>query len=108
MTFWLVLTIVLLLPIASSFYKYYYTKNYNFLIEAECDPAEEKCYLRDCSIVDECPPNGYSSYKQFYVKAFDFLKCKDNSCSTECEEKTISCIDIPCGESAEDTCSADL
>lgn len=108
MTFWLVLIIVLLIPVASNFYKYYYSKNYYFLIEAECDSSKENCYLRDCSITDECPPNGYSTYKQYYVKAFDFLNCADNSCSIECKEKIITCLEIPCGDSDQGICSGAL
>lgn len=105
---WVVVTIVLLLPLVSSFYKYYYTKDYDFLIEAKCDPEKENCYLRDCSTPDDCPPNGYSTYKQFSIKAFDFVKCAENSCTKECEERIITCIDIPCGGSEEDACSESL
>ncbi len=97
--------VVLILPIGSSFYKYYYTKNYDYLIEARCNPSIEQCFSRDCSIPDECPPNALSDYKQYYVKAYDFLHCSDNSCEKECVEGLIKCTPILCGQSVDDICT---
>ncbi len=97
--------VLLALPVGSSYYKYYYTANYDYLIEAECDASIEKCFSRDCTDPDQCPPNGLSSYKQFYVKAYDFHKCSDNSCKKECNSSIIECIPILCGDSTEDVCS---
>jgi hypothetical protein len=95
----------LALPIIISFYKYYYAKDYNYLVEAKCDPSIERCFSRDCSNPDDCPPNGLSIYKEYYVKAYDFPKCRDNSCRYECTKRIINCIPIPCGESPEDVCT---
>jgi len=97
--------IVLTLPIGASFYKFYYTRNYNYLVEAACDPKVEVCYSRDCTNLDDCPPNGFSIYKEYYVKAYDFEKCSDNSCARECAEGSIKCTPIPCGNSEEDVCT---
>ncbi len=97
--------ILLLIPIAVSFYTYLYTKNYEYVIETPCDPSVDTCFTRDCTIVDECPPNGYSNYKQFYVNAADFAKCTTNSCEKECSEKLIECTPIPCGELEDDFCT---
>ncbi len=81
-----------LLAIGASYYKYFYTKNYDYLVEATCDPNAGKCFYRDCeNNPDSCPPNNLSYYKEYYVKAYDFPKCSDNSCQTECENGTISC-----------------
>lgn len=92
--------------LASNFYHYYISKNYDYLLEASCDPSFEKCFSRDCELSpDDCPPNGLSDYKQFIIKAYDFPKCKDNSCKSECEEGTISCEEIMCGELEEDICT---
>ncbi len=96
---------ILLFPVLSSFYKYFYSKNYDYLIETNCDPQTEICFSRDCSIPDTCPPNEYEFYKQFYVKAYDFAICSDNSCEKECKENIIQCVQIPCGESPEDVCT---
>src|SRR3989344_8765702 len=95
--FWVLAFVILTLPIISSYYKYYYTKDYDYLIEAKCDPSMEKCFFRDCA--DYCPPNGLSNYKEFYVKAFEFSKCSNNSCELECNNGSINCVPIPCGES---------
>ena len=105
LAFTVLVFIVLSFPIISGFYKYYYTKNYDYLVEAKCDPKIEVCFTRDCSNPDDCPPNGLSVYKEFYVKAFDFPKCKDNSCKDECEKGLIKCTPILCGESSEDACT---
>lgn len=104
--FWVVVFVVLmLLPIGSNFYKYYYTKDYDYLIEAKCDSSVEKCFSRDCTNPDDCPPNGLSIYKEYYVKAYDFHKCKDNSCEKECASGLIKCTPVPCGESQDDICT---
>jgi hypothetical protein len=96
--------IVLVLPLGAAFYRYYYTQNYDYILEAPCDPVKEVCYTRDCAIV-ECPPNGLSNYKVFFVKAYNFVKCSDNSCAKECEAGLIACVSVPCGESENDDCT---
>lgn len=93
-------------PILSNLYKYYITQDYFFLVEANCNPENELCFVRDCTNSDECPPNGLSNYKEYYVKAFDFPKCSDNSCENECESGLIVCTRKICGSSAEDLCSS--
>lgn len=87
------------LAISFSFYKYYYTADFNYRIEAACDPLQEKCYYRPCDTnPDECLPNGLSYYKIYYIKAYDFPKCADNSCKAECETGKIKCDPLPCDE----------
>jgi hypothetical protein len=88
-----------------TFYRYYYTKDYDFLIEAQCNSEIEHCFIRDCSNPDDCPPNGLSSYKQYTVKAYDFPKCLDNTCFSECVQEIISCVPVPCDSSGGDECS---
>jgi len=103
--FWVLIFVILLLPIGSSFYEYLYTKDYDYLIEAQCDPLKEICFSRDCSIADECPPNNLSNYKEFYVRAYDFEKCSDNSCEIECAKGLIACTPVLCDEPAGDICT---
>lgn len=105
---WPLYLFVLILPFTASFYKYYLTKNYYYLIEAKCDPSIETCFSRDCSTLDDCPPNELSNYKEFYIKAYDFFKCSDNSCIEECSKNVINCIPIVCGKSADDICTNPL
>ena len=82
-----------LVAIGSSYYKYYYTKDYDYLVEAKCNPETEQCNFRDCeNEPDICPPNGLSYYKEYYIKAYDFPKCSDNSCEIECSNGTINCV----------------
>lgn len=92
--------------VGSNWYHYYYTGNYDYLVEAECDLGKEKCFYRDCLASPEnCPPNQFSAYKKFNIKAYDFLKCTDNSCKNECETGKISCAPIMCGQNPSDQCA---
>lgn len=97
--------LILVVPIFTSIYKFYLTKNYNFLIEAECDSTTTTCFTRDCSNPDDCPPNGFSEYREYYIKAYNFAQCKNNSCLIECLHGEVECIENICGSSANDTCT---
>lgn len=78
-----------------SFYHYYYTKNFDYIVESPCDPEVETCGFRDCeNDPDVCLPNELTYYKMYVVKAYDFPKCENNSCETECESGEIKCIPI--------------
>lgn len=102
----LILTIlVLLMPIFSNFYKFYLTKNYNYIIEQNCDDSKNICFIRNCDD-DECPPNGLTKYRQFYIKAEDFKLCEDNSCEIECLNGQINCEEIECDVNLGDDCSS--
>ena len=79
-------------------------EDYDFVIEAPCDPAEEICFYRDCS-AEECPPNGLENYRVFSVSAKDFPKCSDNSCLPECTDGVIACTETVCSESDGDVCA---
>lgn len=81
-------------------------KQYDFIVEDACDPQAETCYVRDCSIENECPPNGLDSYKVFQIKAADFPLCSYNSCARKCASGIIACIPVPCDPDAGDTCSS--
>jgi hypothetical protein len=92
--------------ISATAYRFLFAKNYDFLVEAPCDPAKDICFNRDCSNPDDCPPNGLSDYRMFNIKASDFGKCTDNSCLNECLSSEISCEEIKCGDSGGDICSS--
>lgn len=100
--------IIFLATIGACFYKFYYLQNYKYLVEAQCDPSIETCFVRDCTNPDDCPPNGFEKYKEYYVTAHDFRTCTDNSCKTECESGVIPCEKIDCDESAGDECSIQI
>lgn len=85
-------------------YKFLIQKDYNFLVEAECNPSTETCFHRDCTVV-ECPPNHLQDYKKFSVPASDFPKCSSDSCATECANHTITCKEIVCDKVAGDECT---
>lgn len=103
----ILISVVLLLTLLvawKAFDSYYFDKNYIFSVEAPCDITSELCYVRDCE-ADYCPPNGLSEYKIYNLRASDFAKCEDNSCSTECASGAIECTEVSCGEYEEDQCS---
>ncbi len=92
------------LAIGASYYRYFYTKDYDYLVEASCDPLTEGCHYRSCENADDCPPNQLSVYKVYHVNAGDFARCADNSCKQECESGAIACEPIACDADAGDTC----
>lgn len=102
----ILISALFLAAIINDFYTFYFQKNYDFTVEASCDPAQQSCFIRNCSANSECPPNGLEVYRVFTLKASDFNKCSDDSCLVECTSGSIRCTEISCGESAEDTCTA--
>ncbi len=94
------------IAIAASYSTYYVRADFDYLIEAECDPELENCFTRNCDAdSEECPPNNLSVYKQWYIRASDFPKCADNSCKMECEQGIIDCRPIACDADAGDDCT---
>lgn len=89
----IILTIVL--AIGATYYIFLFKKNFEFTVEASCDPSKHVCFSRDCS-AGECPPNELAQYRVFYVSAKDFQECADNSCLSECETGSINCEEYVC------------
>ena len=81
-----------LIAIASSFYFFYIKKDFNFIIETKCNPEIEICTYRDCTNPDDCPPNGFSYYNTYTIKANDFKACANEDCSYVCSNNIINCI----------------
>jgi len=102
---WILLATVFV-AILFSFYKYYMTQNYLFLVEAPCDPQAAECYVRDCD-EEECPPNGLSEYRLFGVPAELFNICVDNSCQNICSIEAY-CEELLCSAQEEIECSTPL
>ena len=85
--------VTLIAGIIFSFYKYYWTSDYDLLIEMSCDPYTEKCQYRPCDIdISKCLPNNFSYYKSYIIKANNFSKCKDGTCQDECYSNKFRCI----------------
>lgn len=86
-----------LIVIVASFYSFYFKKNYDFFIETECNPETETCFFRDCeNDPDICPPNNFSYYNQYTIKAKDFKVCKNEDCKEACGLGLIQCIKTEC------------
>jgi hypothetical protein len=96
---------MVLATIVSNFYTFYFEQNYDFIVEVPCNSVEEVCYVRHCGEGSECPPNGLEQYRMLNLNAADFNTCKTNSCDLACASNVISCIEILCGDSADDTCT---
>lgn len=92
-----------ILAVAASFYLNFFTKQFEYLVEAPCNSTKEECYVRDCD-AEECPPNGLSEYALYAVQARHFQACTDNSCTNVCEA-TGQCTPILCSEQSEVECS---
>jgi hypothetical protein len=99
-------TILLFLALLTSFTKYIYAKDYYFFVETPCNPESEICFVRDCN--DYCPPNNFSTYKTFSIKAQHFSQCSDNTCQSVCFNKQTKnlCQEIVCNHEAGDECSS--
>jgi hypothetical protein len=91
--------------LGAMFYKYFFQKNYNFIVEALCDTANENCFARDCTDPEDCPPNSFERYKTYEISAADYEKCIDGTCGNECKDGIISCTEVVCGDAEEDECS---
>ena len=94
--------------IANNFFTFYYQKGYDFIVEAECDPSQQVCFIRDCSEGSECPPNELEQYRMFALNASDFEACANNSCINECATGSIQCEEIFCDESEGEVCATTL
>lgn len=96
-----------LLVVGAALYTYLYAKNFDYIVEAPCDPTTATCFYRDCqNNLDECLPNNLSYYMEYQVRAVDFPQCGDNSCAAACSTGKITCEILSCDEAAGDTCHA--
>jgi len=92
-----VLLALVFVAIVSSFYFFYLKKDYDFIVETECNPEIEMCFFRDCEhSLDGCPPNNLSYYNQYTINANDFQSCANEDCSYVCSNNIISCIKTEC------------
>jgi hypothetical protein len=100
-----ILFLMAISALIANYYFFYNKKEYDFLVEAPCDPNQNPCFLRDCSD-DGCPPNNLSKYRIFHMSGSDFEKCVDDSCLYECETNKISCTEQICNSELDEVCSA--
>lgn len=98
--------LTILMVIFTTWYHFYKTKHFQFIVEAPCDINTHTCYIRSCMEEgDYCPPNNLQSYRVFQINASDFEKCTDNFCLDECLEGDIACTEIECQEDTATSCS---
>jgi hypothetical protein len=89
-----------LISIISSFYFFYFKKDFNYIVETQCDPETETCFYRDCeSNPDECPLNNLSYYNIYSIKASDYDVCVNEDCTTACSSGLIYCNKTECTDS---------
>ena len=95
-----------IMVILGTFYNFFILKQYDFVVEAACDPETEECFYRDCEEEDACPPNQLETYKIFTVPADRFGSCADNSCASLCQgDEASMCIETVCGETEGNECA---
>ncbi len=97
-------TFLFVITVAKGFYVIYLAKDFDYTVEAPCDQNSEKCFVRDCSNPDDCPPNQLETYKEYTIKAKDFGRCSDNSCENICNSESNTCTPIECGDDPSDSC----
>lgn len=95
--FLLILLTSCFICISAMFYFFYYKQDFNFIVETSCNPETQTCHYRDCSLTDtECPPNNYSYYKVYNIKASNFKYCINEDCKSACEDGLIQCQEELC------------
>ncbi|MEZ4104591.1 MAG: hypothetical protein R3B60_04900 [Candidatus Paceibacterota bacterium] len=94
------------LVLLTAYTKYIYAHDYDFIIEAPCDPEQMSCYVRDCN--DYCPPNELEIYQVYHLPASIYPLCIDNSCTNICEsdETKKQCIPVLCNINNDDDCTS--
>ena len=93
-----------LCAVVFSLYKYWYTENFFFQIEAACTTDITQCFTRSCDEGD-CPPNDLETYNMYRLPAKEFAQCEDNGCANLCGAgKSPSCALIPCTDDGESSC----
>jgi len=99
-------SLMVVIAIGYSAWKYLYAKQVTYLIETACDPASQNCFHRDCSSADSnCPPTNLEDYRVYRVRAADFEGCASDSCESACTSGSSVCTEVKCGETADDSCS---
>lgn len=93
--------------IAWSFYVFFFQKNYDFIVETDCDPLKEVCLQRDCSNPEDCPPNELVIFKRYSLNANDFQSCENEDCTEACLSGAIECELLECVEDPDygETCT---
>jgi len=96
-----------IISVVSSFYFFYFKKDFNFIVETKCNPETETCFYRDCTNPNDCPPNNFSYYNTYTLKASDYKICSNEDCLEACTTGSIKCIKIECTESdlTDDICT---
>lgn len=116
----ILISVVILLIIASvvaTYYRIYIQKNYFILIDAPCDPNQDKCFEYQCVVgVDigcsENPAEQITYFNYINKKAYDAVTCdsNDKGCSLyKCSENEKGCEVIFCAEKTkkvEEVCSS--
>lgn len=77
-----------------SFYKYYILKDFYIMAEKNCDPKEEKCFMRECYTASDanCPEEG-EKRTVYYT-----LITKNASTIQDCDPKYPDCDALDCKE----------
>lgn len=99
-----VLLISVVIILWQSMYENYILKDYLFFVEASCDTTMNECYVRSCENVEDCPPNGLTTYRAFKLPASQFKNCSDNSCLNICPSEPYSCEEILCSTQEDISC----
>ena len=101
--FW-ILFVSVIFVVGQTLYLQTFSKDYLFFVEASCDPAVNECYVRSCDSIDDCPPNGLTTFRSFQLPASQFKYCSDNSCLNICPSDDYSCEELFCSDQEDYSC----
>ena len=99
--FLVIMIVCCVIVVLVSFYFFYFKKDFDFIVETQCDPSVEECFERDCTNPDDCPPNGLSDFKRYRLNANDFKACVNEDCTQACETGAIKCTQVACTENTD-------
>lgn len=110
--FFISFALLIVASVFFSYYRFFISKNYDIVIEGECDPLTQSCFQYTCDpATEECtgnPLEDTSYYSKIYRKAFSVPMCDpnlDEQCAEQvlCHEGEASCKEVFCSQdTAED------
>lgn len=102
--YYLVISSLILVAVAITFFKYFVFKDYVVVTQVECDPTLERCFVAACDpsqdeTCSENPSEQTSYYKIIQKKASHMPMCDpaDATCIVSCSGD-LSCKEILCDD----------
>lgn len=77
--------------VASNYYHFIYTKNYEYLVKVDCNPLETECFSNSCDDGGGVCGDDITYYNNYFINANNFYKCNNISCDNVCSKTSSIC-----------------